>query len=106
MGVLYIVPSIRIHATGRGVHHTMLGMETNPNRYDAVPYTSPYLAYRKTLNRVLASEFERQELRRSAEGSPDLPLYLSDEFALVVFAVWLAVPLVIGYLRFEGTDLE
>lgn len=37
--------------------------------------------------------------------SADVPFYLSGWFAIVLLLAWLAVPLAIGYLRFEGHDL-
>lgn len=104
--ILYVVPNIRITTLVRWVHHTMLGMETNPDLYDAVTYTSPFIAFRKALNLVFPADFQRPVFRRSSEEIANIPLYLSDEFAVVVFALWLAVPLVVGYLRFDRTDLE
>jgi len=105
--ILYVVPTIRITTLVQWVHHTMLGMETNPDLYNAVTYTSPLIAFRKAQNLVFPDDFQRQVFRRAGEeAARDLPLYLSDEFSLVVFAAWLAVPLVLGYLRFDRTDLE
>jgi len=103
--VLYLVPSVRVSTLVKWLHHTMLGYEENPDLYNAVTFTSPYIAYRKAMNLVFPSELEQPVFRRTVEGSPDLPGYLADEFAIVVFAVWLAVPLVLGYLRFERSDL-
>ncbi|WP_136717415.1 ABC transporter permease [Halorientalis salina] len=104
--VLYLVPTIRITALVQWVHDTMLGMEPNPHLYDAVTYTSPYIAFRKALNLVLPTEMQQEVFRGSLEAGGELPVYLTDEFSLVVFAVWLTVPLVVGYVRFEGSDLE
>ncbi|MFD1586118.1 ABC transporter permease [Halorientalis brevis] len=105
--VLYVVPTIRIGTLVQWVHHTMLGMETNPDLYNAVTYTSPYIAFRKAQNLVFPEAFQRQVFMRASEDTAtDLPVYLSDEFALLVFAAWLVVPLVVGYLRFDRTDLE
>ena len=105
--ILYVVPTIRISTLVRWVHHTMLGMETNPDLYNAVTYTSPYIAFQKVQNLVFPEGFQRRVFRRTGEeAATDLPAYLSDEFALVVFAVWLVVPLFLGYLRFDRTDLE
>jgi ABC-2 type transport system permease protein len=38
-------------------------------------------------------------------GGEPVPFYLEDWFALVILAVWVIVPVVFGYLRFESTDL-
>jgi ABC-2 type transport system permease protein len=105
--VLYVAPAVRIPDLVRWVHHTMLGNAENPHLYSAVTYTSPFTAYRKAVNLVFPG---RQRVFRAVEtGGPDsmadLPVYLTDEFALVVFAIWLVVPIVLGYLRFQGSDL-
>jgi len=88
----------------RFVHQTLLGFERNVDLYNAVLYTSPLIAYRKAMNLVVPSGAQRQVLRRAGE-TDTLPAYLGDELSLAVFAVWLAVPLGVGYLRFEGADL-
>jgi ABC-2 type transport system permease protein len=111
--VLYIFPMVRIPAIVQWLHHGILGMEPNLALYDAVKYTSPVTAYQKSLNLVLPEPMEMQvfsrpipEGVRASNFEPDLPFYLSDEFSLVVFAVWLVVPLVAGYWLFERADLE
>ena len=40
-----------------------------------------------------------------AEAAAELPFYLQDWFGFPVLLVWIVVPLVIGYLRFESSDL-
>lgn len=103
--ILYVVPTVRIGALVRWLHHSMLGFARNPDLYDAVTYTSPYIAYQKSTNLALPSEMRRAVFRRTSE-QPDLAWYLADEASLVVFAVWLVVPLAVGYLRFQRSDLE
>lgn len=34
-----------------------------------------------------------------------VPLFLEDWFALIILAIWIVVPVTLGYLRFESTDL-
>lgn len=104
--ILYVVPIVRISAIVRWLHTTMLGFDPNQNLYHAVTYTSPFIAYRKASNLVFPPGQRSQVFRRSAEPGTDLPVYLSDEFSLVVFAAWLIVPLALGYLRFDRADLE
>lgn len=104
--ILYVAPGIRITAIARWLHQELLGLESHPELYAAVTYTSPYIAYRKATNLVLPNEMESTVFRLPPEGASDLPVYLSDEFSLVVFAAWLIVPLVLGYLRFDRADLE
>lgn len=103
--ILYAIPNIRITAIVRGIHQTLLGFKSNPNLYDAITYTSPYVAFQKATNLVFPpSEHQRVFYRPDEAG--ELPVYLSDEFSLVVFAVWLVIPLVVGFLRFNATDLK
>ncbi|MDS0281332.1 ABC transporter permease subunit [Haloarcula onubensis] len=102
--LLYVIPGVSVALLVRFVHQVMLGFERNVDLYNAVLYTSPLIAYRKALNLVLPGTAQRQVLQRASEGDT-LPAYLGDEVSLVVFAVWLAVPLAIGYWQFEGADL-
>ena len=102
--LLYVIPGVSVALLVRFVHQTLLGFERNVGLYNAVLYTSPLIAYRKAMNLVVPSGAQRQVLRRAGE-TDTLPAYLGDELSLAVFAVWLAVPLGVGYLRFEGADL-
>jgi ABC-2 type transport system permease protein len=116
--VLYVFPVVQIPTIVRWVHTTLLGAAPNPDLYNAVQYTSPYLAYQKATNLVLP-EGMRQVLFRSsagaagesgqrsvAAGAPDLPIYLTDEVSLVILAFWFGAPLLVGYWLFEGAELE
>lgn len=137
--LFYIFPVIQVSNAVRTVHTTLLGMDENVDLYNAVEFTSPYLAYQKALNLVVPEEIEREFFADSASsgtggtgGGPgdasggdgvasdgsgaagteagevaaELPAYLTDEFALVILAFWLVVPLVVGYRSFAGADLE
>ena len=113
--ILYVFPVVQIPTMVQWVHTTLLGAERNPDLYNAVQYTSPYLAYRKAVNLVLPTEMRQVIFQSSlpddvsfgsAEANEVLPLYLQDEFSLVVLAFWLVVPLLLGYLLFERADLE
>lgn len=103
--VLYVVPGIGVSTVAQWVHTTIFGADPNLNLYNAVTYTSPFIAYRKAINLVMPAGMEQRVLQRTGENS-ELPAYLGDEVSLLVFAVWIVVPLAIGYLRFEGADLE
>jgi ABC-2 type transport system permease protein len=113
--ILYVMPVAQVPMMVRWIHTTLLGADPNPDLYNAVQYTSPFLAYRKATNIVMPDEM-RQILFYSSlpddisYGSPKanevLPTYLQDEFSLVILAFWLVVPLLIGYLLFERADLE
>jgi ABC-2 type transport system permease protein len=113
--ILYIFPVVQIPTMVRWVHTTLLGADPNPDLYNAVRYTSPFLAYRKSINLVMPADLRQTVFRSSlpADTSLDtgqvnaaLPVYLSDEFSLIVFAFWVVVPLTAGYLVFERSDLE
>ncbi|QPV61423.1 ABC transporter permease [Halosimplex litoreum] len=113
--ILYVFPAVSFGNIARWVHTTLLGASPNPDLYNAVQYTSPYLAYRKAVNLALPAEMRHIVFYSSlpddiSYGSPEanevLPVYLQDGFSLVVLAFWLVVPLLIGYALFERADLE
>jgi len=122
--ILYVFPVIRISAIVRWAHTALLGSDPNPDLYNAVRHTSPYLAYQKAVNFTLPGEMASRPFRESIRNAgatvepgprglseatlanPDLPLYLTDEFSLVVLAFWALVPLALGYALFERADLE
>lgn len=104
--ILYAVPVFRITTIVEWVHRTMLGFEPNQTLYDAISYTSPYVAYRKATNLVLPPDQQAEVFRRTGENATELPAYLSDEFSLVVFGTWMGLALVLGYLRFERADID
>ena len=97
-----------------GPHH-LFGADPNPDLYNAVQYTSPWVAYRKATNLVVPADLRQIVFRSSlpedvaygsAEANAVLPSYLQDEFSLVVLAFWLVVPLAAGYWLFQRSDLE
>lgn len=104
--ILFVEPNIQIARLIRLVHVGLLDFTPNQNLYDAVTYLSPYVAYQKAINLVFPTDMERQLFYRDPETTTELPAYLSDEFSLVIFSAWLVIPLVLGYLRFNRTDLE
>ncbi|WP_135366295.1 ABC transporter permease subunit [Halosimplex halophilum] len=113
--ILYVFPVASVGDIARWLHTTLLGADANPDLYNAVQYTSPYLAYRKAVNLVMPTEMRQnvfrsslpEDLRFEPAGANDaLPVYLQDQFSLVVLAFWLVVPLLVGYLLFERADLE
>ena len=66
-----------------------------PDWYQFLGLLSPSSAYESALNAVLPS----------AASGGSMPFYIQPWFGIVVLAIWIAVPLVFGYLRFESTDL-
>ncbi|NHN43035.1 ABC transporter permease subunit [Halorubellus sp. JP-L1] len=103
--LLYVVPGVRITAIVRWFHTRMLGFEPNLDLYNAITFTSPYVAYRKATNLLLPPEQQASVFRRTADATGALPWYLADEVALVVLAAWIVVPLALGYQRFSRADL-
>jgi ABC-2 type transport system permease protein len=113
--ILYVFPAVSFGNIARWVHTTLLGASPNPDLYNAVQYTSPYLAYRKATNLALPTEMRHIVFYSSlpddisygsSAANEVLPLYLQDGFSLVVLAFWLVVPLALGYALFERGDLE
>lgn len=104
--ILFVVPGLRLSAVVRELHHGLLGLERNPDLYDAISYVSPYVAFQKAGNLVFPPSVRSRVFVRPGASSPDLPFYLDDWVAVVVFAGWLVVPLVVGYLRFDRADLD
>jgi len=103
--LLYVVPGLSVFMLARWVHTTLLGFDTNLDLYNAVSYTSPLTAYRQATNMVLPESVEQRVFQRASDAG-ELPMYLSEEVSLLVFAVWVVVPLLVGYVRFQGADLE
>ncbi len=120
--LLYLFPVIQISNIVRAFHTAILGMNPNPDLYNAVEYTSPYRAYQKATNLVVPDSLAQRPFRESAanagtssarrgvdeaaRAAPDLPVYLTDEFSVLILAFWLVVPLFVGYRAFKGADLE
>ena len=103
--LFFIVPGLNVSGIVTYVHRSVLGLAPNPNLYSAVRYISPYTAFQKATNLVFPPAYRNPVFPRGSEVS-GLPWYLSDEMSLIVFAVWLAVPLLIGYVQFNRADLE
>ena len=113
--ILYVFPVIQIPSMVRWLHTTILGADPNPDLYNAVQYTSPYLAYRKATNLVLPTDMRQVIFGSSlpddisygsAAANTELPIYLQDEFSVAILAFWLVVPLLVGYWLFQRADLE
>ena len=103
--LLFVVPGLSIASIVRWVHQTLLGFERNVDLYNAITYVSPLTAYRQGTNMVFPESLAQSVFQRPEEAG-ELPAYLAEEVSLLVFAVWLVVPLAVGYLRFRGADLE
>jgi len=67
-----------------------------------VSLLSPKSAYNTATAGFVPGE---SAFRQAAGGTGDLPVYLSEWAALVVLALWLVVPMAVGYWRFQRADL-
>lgn len=77
---------------------------------------SPMIAYQRIADWGLIANVESGFIKSSAEASanPNLvarvpgetPVYLTDGFTIVILALWVAIPLLIGYVRFQSADLR
>ena len=76
--------------------------DTLVNLFQFLTILDPTAAYRQGTLWVIRLIDESGELQ---EATADLPFYLQDWFGFVVMAFWIVVPLAVGYLRFESTDL-
>jgi ABC-2 type transport system permease protein len=118
--LVFFLPGINVRQIVRFINEDVLGLGANIDLYQFVQYVSPFFAFQKALNLVvperMQSEFFRSQrvdgpARGGREGyeaaveAVNLPFYLSNEFGLVILAVWLVVPLALGYWRFERADL-
>lgn len=104
--LLFVIPVFRIPSLVRWFHQRLLGLEPAPNLYDAVSYVSPYVAFQKATNLVFPASQRTEVFGRAPGAGSDLPVYLADEVSLLVFAVWIVVPLALGYLRFDRIDID
>lgn len=103
--LFFVVPGLRLPQLVSFVHQSMLGFTPNQNLYDAVSYLSPYTAFQKATNLAFPAAYRTEVFYRSAD-STGLPWYLGDPTSVVVFAAWLVGPPLVGFLRFDRTDLE
>ncbi|MFB6254980.1 MAG: ABC transporter permease subunit [Halobacteriaceae archaeon] len=104
--IFYVVPFFRFSTIIQWIHTTILGFSPNPDLYNAITYTSPFIAFRKATNLVFPDNHDALIFQRATEvANSSLPFYLTDVFSLVIVAVWLILPPVIGYFRFNRADL-
>lgn len=73
-----------------------LDLGTRPEWVQFYVQLNPTVAYSNALQTLIP------ELSR---GVADTPFYLDDPFGFVVLAFWIVVPLLLGYHRFNTTDL-
>ncbi len=101
--VLWTVPQISPSRMLRYVAEDKLGMTLGPEIYEFVFLASPPYAFQRAAGLV----FTERPIYFPRYINPDtsIPFYLEESFMLVILAVWMVVPLVVGYLSFERADL-
>lgn len=90
--VVYVVNGFSTPANFSFVFGYLTG---GPDWYQLLGLLSPSSAYQTALNAVLSAG--------GASGST--PYFLQSWFGIVILVIWIVVPLVFGYLRFNSTDL-
>ncbi|WP_327051309.1 ABC transporter permease subunit [Halomicrococcus gelatinilyticus] len=100
--VLWTVPAVSPTKILQYVAEDTLGMSLGASVYEFVYLLSPPYAFQKASNMVFEDQLYYS---RYVDASADLPFYLDGWFMLVVLGAWLAVPLVLGYWRFQRADL-
>jgi len=72
------------------------------NLFQFLTALDPTAAYRQGTLWVVRRLDESGELD---EAAAELPFYLQDWFGFVIMALWIVLPLAVGYARFESSDL-
>jgi len=76
-----------------------------PDWAEFVSSLAPGTAYNNAASAVLPDANLGGAPANATQAAGD-PFYLQNEFGLVILAVWLVVPLAVGYVRFDGADLS
>ncbi|NEU57563.1 ABC transporter permease subunit [Halorussus sp. MSC15.2] len=84
----------------RFVFEDTLGVALSSNTESFVRSLSPTTAYLQSLELAFPPGY-----RDIPAPDPSTPFYLEPEFMLVILAVWVVGPLLVGYWRFERAEL-
>jgi len=95
------IPFLDPGALVRMVHTDVLQAAPNTALYDAVSHLTPFTAFRNAMNLAFPPELQASVFRTTGE----LPAYLSPSASLVILAAWFVVPPIVGYRRFNRSDL-
>lgn len=80
------------------------GLAPIPELYDLGLAISPAFAFSYVTN-VLARGVDASGASFVGDYGDSLPFFLQAEFSIVVLLLWLAVPLVVGYLQFRRAEI-
>ncbi|WP_266075348.1 ABC transporter permease subunit [Haladaptatus caseinilyticus] len=101
--VLWLIPQISPSGILQYVAEDKLGMSLGPEIYEFVFLVSPPYAFQRAAGLIFT---ERPIYSpRYIPWEANVPFYLEESFMFVILAMWLVVPLAIGYLSFERADL-
>ncbi|NHN46628.1 ABC transporter permease [Halostella sp. JP-L12] len=69
-------------------------------------YLSPMIGWPRMIEDVPAGATAENGLLLTERVGGELPVYLTEWFSVVVLLAWFAVPVAVGYWRFERADLN
>ncbi len=72
------------------------------NLFQFIQILSPTTAYQQGTQWVILRIAEEEETQ---QATAEVPFFVEDWFGFVILLVWIILPLAIGYLRFDATDL-
>lgn len=78
---------------------------SSPEWYRLLLGLSPSGAYNDILKTFLPEPESIAPQANAAAQTGPIPFFLENWFGLVILAIWLVVPLVLGYLKFKKSDL-
>lgn len=106
LGILWVIPTVNPQESVAYLIEDLLGMDAIPELYEFVYRISPVHAYATALQGFVMSEPDRNPDPNSFHpASSETPVYLTDDFMIVVLLAWIVVPLAIGYWRFNRAEL-
>jgi len=72
------------------------------NLFQLLQILSPTTAYQQGTRWVIRLIAEERE---AAQAAADAPFFVEDWFGFIVLALWVVIPLAVGYYRFDSADL-
>ncbi len=105
---LFIIFQFLWRILSQGVVYVLNGFsyEEVPDRllnlFDFLIVLDPTTAYQQATLWTIRLIDESEEAQQAAA---DAPIYAEDWFGFIVMAMWIILPLAVGYLRFEASDL-
>lgn len=104
VSIVWVVPGVNPQDSVSFVVEDVLGMGATPELYQFVQQLSPVWAYVVSVNSFIYPD-SSGGTGQFDPGAADTPLYLTDEFLVVVLVLWIVLPMAIGYARFRSAEL-